>query len=71
MAIAHYRNHPCINAISEKMGKLVNTNLSFDFSSCNETVKGVNKLIAWFLKTQISSKYCQDKYRYWFLISVS
>ena len=71
MAIAHYRNHPCINAITEKMEKLVNTNLSFDFSSYKETVKEVNKLIEWFLKTQISSKYCQDKYRCCFLIFVS
>ena len=42
--IAKHRNHPSINAITEKTEKLGNPIFGFDFTSYKETVKEVNHL---------------------------
>ena len=44
IAIAKYRYHPSIIAITEKMKKLGNPTFGFDFTSYEETVKEVNNL---------------------------
>ena len=42
IAIAKYRNHPSINAITEKMEKLGNPTFGFDFTLYEETLKEVS-----------------------------
>ena len=44
IAIAKYRNHPIINAITEKIEKLGNPTFGFDFTSYEEIVKEANNL---------------------------
>ena len=44
IAIAKYRNHQSIIAVTEKMEKLGNPTFGFDFTSHEETVKEVNNL---------------------------
>ena len=44
IAIAKYGNHPNIIAITEKMERLGNPLIGFDFTSYEETVKEVNNL---------------------------
>ena len=42
IAIAKYRNHPSINAITEKMKKSGNPTFGFDFTFNEQSVKGIN-----------------------------
>ena len=44
IATAKYRNHPSINAITERIEKLSNPTAGFDFTSYEETVKEMNNL---------------------------
>ena len=44
IAIAKFRNHPSINAITEKIDKRSNPTFGFNFTSYEETVKEVNNL---------------------------
>ena len=44
VAIAKYRNHPSINAITEKIEKLGNPTSGFNFTLYDETFKEVNNL---------------------------
>ena len=44
MALKKYKNHPSMNAITERMKILGNFTLSFNFISHDDTVKELNKL---------------------------
>ena len=44
IAIAKFRNHPSINAITEKMERLGNTTFGFDFTLYEETFQEVKSL---------------------------
>ena len=51
IATAEYKNHPSINAITEKMKKRANPTFGFDFTLYEETLKEINNL-----KIKISQK---------------
>ena len=44
MALKKHKNHPSMNAITERMKILGNFTLSFNFISHDDTVKELNKL---------------------------
>ena len=44
MALNKYKNHPSINAITERIKKLGNFTFSFNFISQDDTVKELNRL---------------------------
>ena len=44
MALKKYKNHPSMNAITERMKILGNFTLRFNFISHNDTVKELNRL---------------------------
>ena len=44
IATAEYKNHPSINAITEKMKKRANPTFGFNFTLYEETLKEINNL---------------------------
>ena len=44
MPLKKHKNHPSMNAITERMKILGNFTLSFNFTSHDDTVKELNKL---------------------------